>query len=68
MCEDIKQIGFDIAMIGAGAYGLPLGSYIKKLRRKLYTLEVLPKFILGLKGKDMKLNIITTKLNIMIIG
>ena len=31
MLEDIKQIDFDIALIGAGAYGFPLAVEIKKM-------------------------------------
>lgn len=29
MCEDIKNIDFDIALLGCGGYGLPLCHYIK---------------------------------------
>jgi len=30
MCNDIKEIEFDIALLGCGGYGLPLCNYIKK--------------------------------------
>lgn len=30
MCSKVNQMDFDIALIGCGAYGLPLGNYIKK--------------------------------------
>lgn len=29
MCQEIDQLDFDVAFIGCGAYGLPLGAYIK---------------------------------------
>ena len=29
MCEDIKYINFDIALLGCGGYGLPLCHFIK---------------------------------------
>lgn len=29
MCKEVDNIEFDIALIGCGAYGLPLGAYIK---------------------------------------
>ncbi len=31
MVDDISKIDFDIAIIGAGAYGLPLASYVKQM-------------------------------------
>ncbi len=30
MCQQVDELEFDIALIGCGAYGLPLGAYIKK--------------------------------------
>lgn len=30
MEEDISKIDFDIALIGCGAYGMPLAAYVKK--------------------------------------
>ena len=29
MCKDIKELDFDIALLGCGGYGLPLCNYIK---------------------------------------
>jgi hypothetical protein len=34
MCEDIKKIDFDIALLGCGGYGLPLCDYIKRKLNK----------------------------------
>lgn len=37
MFEDIKKIDFDIAIIGCGAYGLPLAAKIKSLDKASYS-------------------------------
>ena len=34
MKADIKEIDFDIAIIGAGAYGMFLAQYVKSLGKK----------------------------------
>ena len=34
MCEDIKKMDFDIALLGCGGYGLPLCDYIKRKLNK----------------------------------
>jgi len=34
MKNEISEIDFDVAIIGAGAYGLPLASYIKEMGRQ----------------------------------
>lgn len=35
MKEEISNLNFDIALIGCGAYGLPLGSFIKTKMNKI---------------------------------
>lgn len=50
MKEDIKSIDFDIALIGAGAYGLPLGKFIKDLGKKAVVLGGVTQFFFGIKG------------------
>ena len=30
MCQEIKKLDFDIALLGCGGYGLPLCNFIKK--------------------------------------
>ncbi|MCC8138942.1 MAG: hypothetical protein LIO67_01390 [Lachnospiraceae bacterium] len=35
MKSEIDKLDFDIALIGCGAYGLPLGAYIKEKRQKV---------------------------------
>jgi len=34
MCNDISQIDFDVALLGCGSYGLPLGNFIKSDLKK----------------------------------
>ncbi len=51
MCEKITDIEFDIAIIGAGAYGLPLASHIKNLGKKSVHLGGSTQILFGIKGK-----------------
>jgi hypothetical protein len=49
--NEIAKIDFDIAIIGAGAYGLPLASYIKKSGKVAIHLGGASQLLFGLKGK-----------------
>lgn len=51
MCEKISSLDFDIALIGAGAYGLPLATYIKKLGKKAIHLGGATQLLFGIRGK-----------------
>lgn len=51
MENQIAQIDFDIALIGAGAYGLPLGAYIKRLGKKAIHIGGVLQLFFGIKGK-----------------
>jgi hypothetical protein len=51
MCEKISSIEFDIAIIGAGAYGLPLASYIKNLGKTSIHLGGATQILFGIKGQ-----------------
>lgn len=51
MKDSIKEIDFDIAIIGAGAYGLPLGSYIKSIGKQAIHLGGAIQILFGIKGK-----------------
>lgn len=51
MCREIDNIDFDIAIIGAGAYGLPLASYIKKIGKKAIHIGGGTQILFGIKGK-----------------
>lgn len=51
MQERIFQIDFDIALIGAGAYGFPLGAYIKSIGKKAVHIGGMLQLLFGIKGK-----------------
>lgn len=50
MCKEISGLDFDIAIIGAGAYGLPLGAFIKKMGRQAIHLGGATQILFGIKG------------------
>lgn len=51
MCDKVSKIEFDIAIIGAGAYGLPLAAYVKRLGKKVIHLRGATQILFGIKGK-----------------
>ncbi|MEN9248961.1 MAG: hypothetical protein Q6K95_02040 [Gloeomargarita sp. GXS_bins_116] len=51
MAEQIAQMDFDIALIGAGAYGLPLAAHVKRLGKKAVHLGGATQILFGIKGK-----------------
>ncbi len=52
MCTDISKIDFDIAIIGAGAYGMSLAAFIKRnLRKKAFHLGGATQLLFGIKGR-----------------
>jgi hypothetical protein len=51
MCDQVAKIEFDVAIIGAGAYGLPLASYVKNLGKKSIHLGGATQILFGIKGK-----------------
>jgi len=50
MISEIIEIEFDIALIGAGAYGLPLGAALKRHGRKAIHLGGATQILFGIKG------------------
>lgn len=50
MYEDIKKIEFDIAIVGCGAYGLPLAAKIKKLNKQVIHLAGATQILFGIRG------------------
>jgi hypothetical protein len=50
MCEKIRAMNFDIAIIGAGAYGLPLASYVKRIDKKAVHLGGATQILFGIRG------------------
>jgi hypothetical protein len=47
----IKEYNFDIAIIGCGAYGLPLAAYVKSLGKKAVHLGGATQILFGIKGR-----------------
>jgi hypothetical protein len=50
MCEEIRKIDFDIAIIGAGAYGLPLAEFVRQLGKKGIHMGGATQILFGIKG------------------
>lgn len=50
MCEQIENTKFDIAIIGAGAYGLPLAAFVKKIGKKAVHLGGATQILFGIRG------------------
>lgn len=51
MKTEISKINFDIALIGCGAYGLPLASFVKEIGKKSVHLGGATQMLFGIKGK-----------------
>ena len=51
MKEKISAISFDIAIIGCGAYGMPLAAHVKRLGKKAVHLGGATQVLFGIKGK-----------------
>jgi hypothetical protein len=51
MCHQIDQTDFDIAIIGAGGYGLPLAAYIKRQGKKAMHWGGATQLLFGIKGR-----------------
>ena len=51
MTDQIKILEFDVALIGAGAYGLPLAGFIKKMGKKSIHMGGNLQILFGIKGK-----------------
>jgi hypothetical protein len=51
MKEQIDKTSYDIAIIGAGAYGLPLAAHVKRSGRKAIHLGGSTQILFGIRGK-----------------
>ena len=51
MEERISKIDFDVALLGCGAYGLPLAASIKRMGKKAVHLGGATQILFGIKGK-----------------
>ncbi len=51
MKKQMREIDFDILLVGAGAYGFPLGSYAKDLGKKALHIGGMLQLYFGIRGK-----------------
>ncbi|MBI5231289.1 MAG: hypothetical protein HY876_03890 [Coriobacteriales bacterium] len=51
MQAEIAEINFDVAVIGAGAYGLPIGASVKRSGRQAVHLGGVTQLLFGIKGR-----------------
>lgn len=51
MKNKIDQTDYDICIIGAGAYGLPLAAHVKRMGKKAIHLAGVTQLLFGIKGK-----------------
>jgi hypothetical protein len=51
MCEQTSRIDFDVAIVGAGAYGLPLAAHVKRMGRQAVHLGGATQLLFGIRGK-----------------
>lgn len=51
MEEDISKIDFDVALIGCGAYGMPLSAFVKSLGKQAIHLAACTQVLFGIRGK-----------------
>ena len=51
MLEQCKSMDFDVAIIGCGAYGFPLGAEIKKMGKCAIHLGGVTQLLFGIRGK-----------------
>ncbi|MGQ7945106.1 hypothetical protein [Flavobacterium sp. WC2509] len=51
MKAEINKVDFDVCLIGAGAYGFPLASYVKEIGKKAVHVGGSLQLLFGIKGK-----------------
>ncbi len=51
MISQIREIDFDIAIIGCGAYGFPLAAEVKRMNKQAIHLAGATQLLFGIKGK-----------------
>jgi len=51
MCDQMAQAQFDICLIGAGAYGLPLAAFARSLGKQAIHMGGVTQILFGIKGK-----------------
>lgn len=50
MIAEINKCDFDVALIGCGAYGLPLAAHVKRIGKKAVHMGGILQFLFGIKS------------------
>ena len=51
MCDEIGEKQFDIAIVGAGAYAMPICAYIKSIGKIAIQMSGATQLLFGIKGR-----------------
>jgi hypothetical protein len=51
MCEKVNNIDFDVMIVGAGAYGMPLAAFAKRMGKQSIHLGGATQILFGIKGR-----------------
>jgi len=51
MCDQIAKMDYEVAIIGAGAYGLPLAAFVKRMGKKAIHLGGPTQILFGIRGQ-----------------
>lgn len=51
MCQQIERVDYDIAIIGAGAYGLPIAAFVKAQGKQAVHVGGAAQLLFGIKGR-----------------
>jgi hypothetical protein len=62
MCVQVSDTDFDVALIGCGAYGLPLAAHVKRLGKKGIQMGGATQILFGIKGKRWEEHEVISKL------
>jgi hypothetical protein len=64
MKSEIDKVDFDICIIGAGAYGLPLAAHVKRIGKKAVHLGGVTQLLFGIIGKRWETYIVWPYMNL----
>jgi len=56
LCVKVKNVDFDVAIIGCGAYGFPLGAFVKSMGKVAIHLGGATQLLFGVSGKRWRDN------------
>lgn len=51
MCDEMTGIDFDVCLVGAGAYGLPLAAFAKEMGKQAIHMGGVTQILFGIKGR-----------------